>query len=34
VFDGLQGGDRMPLSGKGMLITVMVADPAEEEDFY
>ena len=23
----------MPLSGKGMLITVMDADPAEEEDF-
>jgi len=23
----------MPLSGKGMLITAMDADPAEEEDF-
>jgi hypothetical protein len=27
------GGTNMPLSGKGMLITLMDADPAEEPDF-
>ena len=33
VISHLTSGVAMPLSGKGMLITIMDADPAEEADF-